>query len=72
MTAPARPGTDAGWQPGFSEYLLGGIMVLFLFGLLVAAFLYLLPPRATCSSPSCNPRIASPRSAAFRSTPAAW
>jgi len=35
---------DAPWEPGFSEYLLGGIVVLMVVGLALAAFLYLLPP----------------------------
>lgn len=32
------------WTPGFGEYLLGGILVLMLFGALLAVFVYLLPP----------------------------
>lgn len=32
------------WTPGFGEYVLGGILVLMLFGALLAVFLYLLPP----------------------------
>lgn len=35
---------DAPWAPGFSEYLLAGIVVLMVVGLALAAFLYLLPP----------------------------
>jgi nitrite reductase/ring-hydroxylating ferredoxin subunit len=37
-TGPAR------WRPGFSEYLLGGIVVLLLVGTLGILFLYLVPP----------------------------
>jgi hypothetical protein len=45
VTSPAvEPGVDRGaWEPGFSEYLLGGIMVLMVVGLAMTAFLYLLP-----------------------------
>jgi hypothetical protein len=35
---------DAPWAPGFSEYLLAGIVVLMVVGLALTAFLYLLPP----------------------------
>ncbi len=33
-----------GWRAGFSEYLLGGIVVLMVVGLILILFLYLLPP----------------------------
>ena len=33
-----------GWTPGFTEYLLGGILALMVVGILLAVFLYLLPP----------------------------
>lgn len=33
-----------GWTPGFSEYLLGGIVVLMVVGAALALFLYLSPP----------------------------
>lgn len=42
-TAHAMGDTDE-WSPGFSEYLLGGIVVLMVVGALLAVFLYLLPP----------------------------
>ena len=32
-----------GWEPGFNEWLLGGIAFLIWFGALLAVFLYLLP-----------------------------
>lgn len=38
MTTPAR------WQPGFNEYLVGGLAVLMLVGTIMAVALYLLPP----------------------------
>ena len=38
MTTPAR------WQPGFNEYLIGGLAVLMLVGSMMAVGLYLLPP----------------------------
>jgi nitrite reductase/ring-hydroxylating ferredoxin subunit len=44
MTAPSSAGRAAGWHPGFNEYLLGGILLLSLVGVLVAGALYLLPP----------------------------
>jgi hypothetical protein len=45
MVTPAvEPQADSGWQPGFSEYLLGGIVALMLVGLLMAVSLYLVPP----------------------------
>lgn len=46
MTSPITE-PEAGevpWGAGFSEYLLGGIVVLMVVGLALAAFLYLLPP----------------------------
>jgi hypothetical protein len=45
VTSPAvEPGVGRGvWEPGFSEYLLGGIVVLMVVGLAMAGFLYLLP-----------------------------
>ena len=46
MTSPTMntETDDALWEPGFSEYLLGGIVTLMVMGLALAAFLYLLPP----------------------------
>ncbi|MDE3127074.1 MAG: hypothetical protein KGL38_03655 [Gemmatimonadota bacterium] len=46
MTSPTvEPRTgESPWGPGFSEYLLAGIVVLMAVGLALAAFLYLLPP----------------------------
>jgi nitrite reductase/ring-hydroxylating ferredoxin subunit len=46
VTAPTRDseGDDAPWTAGFSEHLLGGIVVLMVFGLALAGLLYLLPP----------------------------
>jgi nitrite reductase/ring-hydroxylating ferredoxin subunit len=38
LTTPAR------WQPGFNEYLVGGLAVLMLVGSILAVGLYLLPP----------------------------
>jgi nitrite reductase/ring-hydroxylating ferredoxin subunit len=38
LTTPAR------WQPGFNEYLIGGLAVLMLVGTIMAVGLYLLPP----------------------------
>lgn len=32
------------WRPGFTEYLLGGILVLMVVGALLAVFLYVVPP----------------------------
>jgi nitrite reductase/ring-hydroxylating ferredoxin subunit len=48
---------DAPWEPGFSEYLLGGIVVLMVVGLTLAAFLYLLPPERL-QLPELQPAIA--------------
>ena len=46
MTSPMTESEagDAPWEPGFSEYLLGGIVALMVVALALAAFLYLLPP----------------------------
>jgi hypothetical protein len=46
VTAPTIESgfADAPWEPGFNEYLLGGIVVLMVVALALAAFLYLLPP----------------------------
>jgi hypothetical protein len=33
-----------GWRPGFGEYLLGGVLFLMAAGVLLAVFMYLLPP----------------------------
>lgn len=46
VTSPnIEPGASGEhWDPGFSEYLLGGIVVLMVVGLILAAVLYLLPP----------------------------
>ncbi len=46
MTSPTTE-SEAGngqWEPGFSEYLLGGIVVLMVVALALAGLLYLLPP----------------------------
>lgn len=46
MTSPTTESDTGGasWEPGFSEYLLGGIVVLMTFGLALGGLLYLLPP----------------------------
>ncbi|MGE0353371.1 MAG: ubiquinol-cytochrome c reductase iron-sulfur subunit [Gemmatimonadales bacterium] len=44
MTSLSPSGTDRAWQPGFGEYLLGGIVMLFVAGMLLASVAYLLPP----------------------------
>ncbi len=46
MTSPMTESEagDGTWEPGFSEYLLGGIVVLMAVALALTGLLYLLPP----------------------------
>lgn len=45
VTSPmTKTNGDEPWEPGFSEYLLGGIVVLMVVAAALAGFLYLLPP----------------------------
>ncbi|MGH7688483.1 MAG: ubiquinol-cytochrome c reductase iron-sulfur subunit [Gemmatimonadaceae bacterium] len=46
VTSPTTESDNGGapWVAGFNAYLLGGIVVLMVFGFALAGFLYLLPP----------------------------
>lgn len=41
---PERTADASGWRAGFSEFLLGGIVILMVVGLILIALFYLLPP----------------------------
>ena len=43
QTEPASPPGTGGWKPGFNEYLIGGIAVLMLVGILFVIAFYTIP-----------------------------
>ncbi len=42
---PSMPGAETTrWQPGFNEYIMGGIGLLFFLGIVIVGIVYLFPP----------------------------